>query len=121
LKVTKIYGNGSNSGFTILVPISKGSLPGWELYYKKAGAQTGSMGYSYGFCKKALDDVEFEKITVGSNSVVFTSSAVDWTRIKNNSDRPRCPMWATHMFIDINLFSMYAGDLFFDDIVVTEM
>jgi hypothetical protein len=122
LKYTKTYGSGSNSGFTIQVPISKGSLIGYELFYKKVGTQSGTMNISHGWCKKGLDDVIFKKSEIASSNITFTSATVDWTENHSNTaGRPRCPSWATHFYIDFNMFSMYNGDLFFDDICITEM
>lgn len=126
LKAHKVGGSGSNALFIIAVPIGLRSKPNHRLYYKKPGTETGTMFISCGFATLDILSSGIPKIlnnmTRSSQTVTFTSSAVDWTVQASGDPVVTVPSWATHYYISVNISNFVGpGDVYFDDIEITTM
>ena len=127
LKYAKAGAAATVSSFTILAPLTRrGATVGRRLWYKKPGAETGSLIVGYGFANIQTNDsnlpVELKAIAVGDTTITFTSAPVDWTELMSGEPVNRVPSWATHATIGINGLSIAgAASIYFDDIEITEM
>lgn len=117
LKCAKSAAVAAPAAFGIFRDISPEGRPSGRIYYKKPGAETGTMAISMGFFRLSFDTngvpVILRQSLTSAANVVFTSSAVDWTEVGLYD--LYVPPWATHYGISINLISMAASSLYFDD------
>lgn len=124
LKVTKTFGSGSPCSFMITVPIQHHKLIGCELWYKKMDSAIGTVyvSYAYGSGYKTNSNgvPSFAKISaIGAETLNLTSSVVDWTKITRGEPLSKSPSWATHFCVCVNMDSKSAGNLYFDDVIIT--
>jgi hypothetical protein len=125
LRIT-VGGAGGAKRAGLAIPIQPGQYGNCEFYYKKAGAQTGTMYTTHTFARLETDGNGVPVVKklmwppCANNEIVFAADPVDWT--KNTSQKTtnvRAPAWATHYVVEIALDGVNAGDLYFDDFVMT--
>lgn len=129
LVVSKIYGVGSDCTVNILVPIRGGSRVAMQMYYKKPGSQVGSFNVTYQFVNlQGANGCGVPRIAGLSEATVagsrtFTAAPQDWASVSAiwQNSTSRSPRNAQYMLIQINMFLMDIGALYFDDLLVTEM
>jgi hypothetical protein len=127
LKAQKTGGGASNADFIIAIPIQHGAHPAMQLWYRKPGAQTGTMYIDTAFARLGVNGsgvpvVIYKAASISSVPVVFSAAAVAWTVSENGEPSLRAPAWATHFIVIVNLTSFVgAGPVYFDDVLLTEM
>lgn len=117
LKLVKSAALAAPAAFGIFRELPKGGRPSGRIWYKKPGAETGTMSISMGFYKVQLDTngvprLQKQSITLATTAV-FTAAAVDWT--ESSLFDLYAPPWATHYAISINAGSMNPCSIYFDD------
>ena len=122
LKASKTFGGGSQSSFAFFVPVTHGARTGWSVWYRKPGAQAGTMFVEqrWATVRVSGDGVPTVVAAQATSSlpVVFVAAATPWTEVRVGEPQPIAPPWATHMLISINLDGVGAGDVFFDDVII---
>jgi hypothetical protein len=129
LRATKVGAAGTAARFAIYVPIPKQSMVVGSFYYTKPGAETGSFAIETYFGVVAGFDgngipvrSSLNELLLSSNTVNCTASVINWTRIGySQTETSQAPGWATHFVIRINMDSMNACNLYFDDVVVNTL
>jgi hypothetical protein len=116
-------GAGATGKFAFICPVTPGGLGNHELYYKKPGSETGDITISgyYGVIDYNADGVPTyltRTAAIHTDSVTFTSAAVDWTIIEGtyNIAGKRAPAWATHYIVEIDMDAFPSADLYIDDV-----
>ncbi|CAM7498056.1 phage tail fiber protein [Klebsiella pneumoniae] len=125
MKVTKTYGIGSSAEIHVRVPIKAGKLAMYQLYVKGA-ALTGSIFVSAHYSAAQYHNqigvpVSARSVQFGPARTLNATNITDWVRVNQQQARYYTPEWATHMVLRINLIGMSAGDLYIDDVKVTEL
>ncbi|MCG8341774.1 MAG: hypothetical protein MI684_02950 [Chlorobiales bacterium] len=125
LKASKTWGVGSSAAFAIATPVLPGNPYRCRVSYNKPGSQTGTMYISYQWARIEINTNGVPSVIkslniAGDYSAVFTSSATGW--VTDTSDNPitHAPQWATHCIIAVNMHSVGAGDIYFDDAIITK-
>lgn len=117
LKLLKSAALAAPATFGIFRELPKGNRPSARIWYKKPGSETGTLFISMGFYKLQLDSNGvpiLQKQGVGiASTVVFTSSAVDWTA--SELFDLYAPPWASHFGISVNATDMNPCSIYFDD------
>ena len=127
LRFDKVGGAFSDSDFIIAAPVRHGSHPAARLYYRKPGAETGTMFVDTAFARLGVNGsgvpvVLHKAASIASVQVTFTSAAVGWTEVVSAEPTERTPAWATHFIIIFNLTQFVGpGAVYFDDVLITEM
>ena len=122
LKVTKVGGGGSPASFNIAIPVASLDQIGSSLWFKAGTANVGPMFIAYAWQKYPVSTVGYTPtVEPGPSGNLFASLSVDmsaastWTQQIAHGDTVRAPAWATHYVININISSVGAGTMYFDD------
>lgn len=126
LKADKIFGPFSGAAFRIVVPIPrKEAMLNARLWFNKPGTGTGQFSLSTGWCTIANDRNQvphFVRQQVrGELPFTTTSAATGWTSYTDGDPYQKCPMWATHYYIQVYMTvwdSNGGSAIYFDDIEV---
>lgn len=125
LLVTKAGAAGTAAKFAIAVPVRSGSHPAWQGFVRKAGAQTGTLRITNAWALMRVngDGVPTvgRSVDIATQTITFTAAAAPWTKYTNGEPTIRTPAWATHFLVTFDLNDMAAGNLYFDDFIITEM
>lgn len=123
LKATKTFGSGSPSSFAITAYIEKHSRVGIALNYKKIDAATGTMhiswAYAAGYKVDSNGVPRLSKIEGIGTKTVSLSGPTEWVNVTRGEPFGKSPAWATHIAILVNMDSIAAGSVYFDDVVIT--
>jgi len=123
LRATKTGGRGIPASFVIKVPIPKESIADSILWYAKPGTQMGtlyiSLGWFGGCFPTSYGTMPCNRYQNVQTAIInATSSPIPWTAfmVGNNA---KAPPWVTHAYVSVNMDSMNAGSIYFDDFLMT--
>ena len=120
LRAAKTFGGGSVCGFVIAAPISDiNSKSTFNGYYKKPGSGTGTVFLSRLFANVQIINglpVIAKFLDLGTLTLNFTSSAVDWTLFQTTEPLTVTPSWANYSLVAVNMTGFAGPDsMYFDD------
>ena len=116
LKITKTYGSGTNSAFTLFVPI-KDFTAFYVLMYALNSGLSGTLRVAYEYA--LVEDYIIKQTETYENNSFDISSFTSWQKI-DKFVRKRPPIWATHFIVTIDLFNINGSNNFMniDEIVI---
>lgn len=125
LKITKTGAASTALSFAVLMPIERASSVGGLGYLARTATLSGTFAVVLTYCTVSGDDTHLTQIGQTSPNTSLTIDTTSTLAAANTwyaftTSVRRAPAWASHVALIFDLTSMGAGDIYIDDLCVTD-